>query len=298
GDPMAKCFFCFQDRPLTRAHLFQRHFREAIAISEKGVNLTSSSAAHKGVDRAISYNGDMREAHVTSLCSDCNSNWMQSIEIAAAPVFRELVKGERILPPDDLLKLAHWAVVLGALSSELYPKLVIPPDQRDLIRKAGQLPSEFSTFFVWLGESLTGLQMDLYRGVAVRPGGEEVNWVSVLHAGPIVMISATPGITPRIARVLGDAGIDSALGFIGETMVYIPSKFQAAMSADNTLTHQRVHDLGTQYFGGQRVFTTAANGVAIMDLSHGVKMEDADMSYDFTAQLFDYRQLPIHRGEH
>jgi hypothetical protein len=290
---MAECFFCFSDGKLTRAHLFQTRFREAIdAHPGKHVYLSSASVDHGGINRSLAYPDDMRQVHVTALCRDCNSNWMQSIEIAAVPTFAEVVQGDRVPPPVAMLALAHWAVVLSALSSELYPALQIPKNQRREIRESPGLPYAYSTFFVWTSEYLRSIQLDLYRAVSAATHSQpDVHWSNLLHAGQAVMITATPDISGRIARVLTEASIHCVLGFIGPTLVYVPDGWSTAMTAGPRPTHQAVHDLAPIIFGGNRSFTSAPNGQDMLDLSAGLHVVDTEMSFDFAGHLFDYRQL-------
>jgi len=290
---MAECFFCFSDSKLTRAHLFQRRFRDAInAHPGKQVYLSSASVSHRGINRSLAYPGDMRQLHVTALCRDCNSNWMQSIEIAAAPTFAEVVQGDRVPPPVAMLTLAHWAVVISALSSELYPALQIPKNQRREIRESPGLPNAYSTFFIWTEDYLRSSQLDLYRAVlSASRSQSDVHWSNLLHAGYIVIIAATPDISGRIARVLAEADIHSALGFIGPTLVYVPDGWSSAMTAGPRPTHQTVHDLGPIILGGNRSFTSAPNGQDMLDLSAGLQPVETEMSFDFSGHLFDYRQL-------
>jgi hypothetical protein len=124
---------------------------------------------------------------------------MQSIEVAAAPTFAEVVQGDRVPPPVAMLALAHWAVVLSALSSELYPALQIPDNQRRGIRESPGLPYEYSVFFVWTSEYLRSIQLDLYRAVSTAPHSQhDVRWINLLHAGQAVMITATPDYTGHL----------------------------------------------------------------------------------------------------
>lgn len=290
---MAECFFCFGDSKLTRAHLFQARFRDAIDVHPgRHVYLSSANVDRGGINRSLAYPGDMRQIHVTALCGKCNSNWMQGVEIAAAPTFAEVVRGERVPPPLAMLALAHWAVVLSALSSELYPALQIPKNQRQEIRESPGMPYAYSTFFVWTSEYLRSIQLDLYRAVLSRSRSQaDVHWSNLLHAGNVVMITATPDISGRIARVLAEAYISSVLGFIGPTLVYVPDGSWTAMAEGPRPTHQAVHDLGPAIFGSRRSFMSAPNGQELLDLSAGLQVAEPKMAFDFSGHLFDYRQL-------
>lgn len=296
GCDMATCFYCFADTKLTRAHLYQKRFREVIEGVSGDVFLTSSRSSHKGINRELAYRGDIRDAHVSSLCEECNRGWMEPIEQAAAGAFADVVTGRRIPPPADGLALARWAIVVGALSSELYPTFEVPESHRRDIRGAAALPSEYSTFIIWTEDRLVSLQTDLYRGVSAPEEGGEVHWVSVIQTGLGVLVSATPGVTPRLARVLHEAGISAALGFIGENLVYVPDGVAATTVADASRpTHKAVHDLIPSVLGKPRGSVAAANGVEVLDFRAGMQMTRVDMSFDFSDRVFDYGQLPTDR---
>lgn len=289
---MAACFYCFADAKLTRAHLYQQRFREVIEGDSENVYLTSSSAAVQGVSRALRYPGDIRNAHVSSLCGECNSKWMEGIEQDASEPFADLVQGRRIPAPTDGLKLAHWAVIVGALSSELYPTFYLPEAHRREIRNASGLPTGYSTFIVWTSDKLVSLQTDLYRGISTHEAGDAVHWISVIQTGLGVLITATPGVTPRLARLLHEAGIAATLGYIGETLVYVPDGVEETTLGDGRRpTHVEVHDLVPSVLGEVPGLETAPNGVQVLDLSQGVQTTRVDASFDFEGRLFDYRQL-------
>ncbi|MDQ0823863.1 hypothetical protein QFZ60_000036 [Arthrobacter sp. B2I5] len=289
---MAECFYCFADKPLTRAHLFQKGFRKTIEDATGGVFLSDSSVSHPGIVRAIKHGGDIRETKVTSLCEDCNNNWMNNIELAAETAFSRLVSGEYAPSPHEFRKIAHWAVVFAALSSELHPKLQIPPSHRQAIRQGTLIPDGYSTYVVWTKEHLVTVQSDLYRAVSASTNDSEVHWFHLLHLGSVVLITATPGLTPRVARVLNEANIHSALGFIGDSFVYVPQEFQRAMTEGHRAEHQELFALGPKIGNEASAFITTSNGIQVLDLSEGMQFGVADFSFDFGGQLFDYRQPP------
>lgn len=292
---MATCFFCLRDATLTRAHLLQTQFRDAIeAAPENRVYLASSSIKTNGIGRALNFPGDVRQKSVTSLCSDCNSNWMQSIEIAAAPTFGQLVRGELVPKPQAMLSVAHWAVVHTALSSELYPSMHIPEAHRTAIRSSPGLPPEYWVFCVWTSDYLAGMQTDLYRGTTYSFSPDpQVHWVGTLHAGAVVLVTASPDIGPRVARLLDEAEVGSVLGLVGEEMVYIPREWKTAMTTGPRPSHEMVHDLGQRIFGGSHGgYVPASNGQELLDLAAGLQPIDVPMNFDLSGRLFDYRELP------
>lgn len=291
GALVARCFFCLEDRKLTRAHLFQKDFRDALKQLDNRVYLASASTSDMGVSRSLSYQGDCRATLVTSLCGGCNANWMQRIEAAAASTFRQLIERDLVPPPRELLCLAHWAVVVSALSSELHPRLSIPESQRRAIRASVGMPVGFSTYFIWTADYLPSIQMDLYRGFSEAPVGHETHWIHQLHVGAVTIISATPSLMGRVPRILRDSGVHSTLGFIGPTAVYVPETFHDAMAAARHPTHGEMHRLGPTILAGDKSFTTAPNGVQMLDLSGGVEMKMVDLSFDFNERLFDIVEL-------
>jgi len=285
---VAECFFCLEDCKLTKAHLFQKRLREVLQTHSDSMYLSASSAAHRGVNRALSFPGDMREANVTSLCGDCNAIWMQRLEIDAAPVFADLIGGERVPPPPEMFALARWSVVFAALSSELFRDIEMPREQRRAIRFANGHPERFSTYAVWTTDWLHSVESDLYRGVSATGG---VHWASLLHAGGAILISATPALLGRVPRVLEDAGVRSTLGFIGESAVYVPEDFQVSMQTDGRPSHVTMRDLGPRLVGGGGSFTETSTGTQVLDLSRGLEMNDIEMSFEFRGRLVDPRQL-------
>jgi hypothetical protein len=290
---VAECFFCGKDEKLTRAHLFQRAFRDVLGTGDGQTRLGSASVAIKGVQREITYGSDIRQTKVTALCGDCNGRWMNRIEVAAAPAFATIVRDHGLPQAKELLKLAHWSVVISVLSSELHPGLGIPRSLRREVRHAPCLPRGYATYFVWTGQDLRSIQMDLFRVVDEKSDGESgVHWYHLLHAGPMVAISCSPDLFARVPRAFAEAGIHSVLGCLGETVIYIPHQFKEAMSAGDFPTHQAVHDLSPGIVAGGRSFSATANEMDLLDLSGGLIFSRTDSSFDFSGMLFDYRDLP------
>lgn len=289
---MAECFFCGRAEKLTRAHLFQERFRQAIALGEGLVTLGSSSHRTMGVNRDLLFEGDVRQMNVTSLCSGCNNVWMNSIEVAAAPVFESIMRGEGFPPRHDLMKLAHWATVVAALSSELHPEIALPEMRRREIRftRTGQ-PTFYSTFFIWAADVLQSLQTSLFR-VTPEDATDEasIGWFHLLHAGPLAAISASPNLFGRIARVLEEQEIRTVLGALSSNIIYVPRGFEeAARTGVGAPTHQQVHQLGPVMLGSDLSYKQTENGAELLDLSAGLKFSDTDFSFDFEGRLIDVR---------
>ena len=262
--------------------------------ADKRVYLGSASVSRDGIERSIAYPGDMRQIYVTALCGECNAKWMEPIEVAAVPAFAELMRGERVPTPASMLPLAHWAVVFSALSSELYPALDIPRSHRRAIREATSLPPEYSVFVVWTSDYLASVETNLYRSVSSpkKDNEPDIVWVNFLQSGPAAVITATPDLSGRVARVLAESAIHSALGFIGETLVYVPDGWATAMTTGPRPTQQEVHDLGPT-IGGSGQLATAPNGQDMLDLTGGLQSASLDMSFDFAGRLHDYRELRV-----
>lgn len=290
---MAECFFCGRDEKLTRAHLFQRAFRDVLGTGDGQTRLGSASAAVKGVQREITYGGDIRQMKVTALCGDCNGRWMNGIEVAAAPAFAAIVRDHGLPRPKELLNLAHWCVVISVLSSELHPGLVIPRPLRREVRHAPCLPHGYATYFVWTGQDLRSIQMDLFRVADENSDGESgVHWYNLLHAGPMAAISCSPELLGRVPRVLAEAGIHSVLGCLGETVIYIPRQFKVAMSSGDFPGHQAIHDLSPNIVTERQSFSMTPNHISLLNLSDDLIFSRPDRSFDFSGMLFDYRDLP------
>jgi hypothetical protein len=217
---------------------------------------------------------------------------MNRIEVAAGPVFESIMRGNGFPPPGDLMKLAHWATVVGALSSELHSGIAIPVRRRREIRftRTGQ-PSYYSTFFIWTADFLNSFQIDLFRFMGENVDDEaSIGWFHLLHAGPLVAISASPDLYGRIARVLEEQGIRTVLGALSSNVIYVPRGFhEAAQTGLGVATHQQVHDLGPVMLGTDLKYVTTANGTELVDLSSGLQLSNADYSFHFEGRLKDVR---------
>ena len=286
---MALCFFCGADESLTRAHLFQSRFRDSIKEVKIPVSLAASSSKAPGEYRDVVYDGDIRKSHVTSLCKDCNNNWMNSIEVAAAPVFESIMGNKGFPVISDLFKLAHWASLVGALSSELFPYLEIPVEHRRAIRdaKTGQAKGH-STYFIWTADYIESIQMDLYRGVVRDDNGvDSVSWFSVLHSGPLVVITVSELLGPRTARVLSEHEIESVLGAFSSNILYVSRGLEeAARGGKGRPIHEDVVKAVRLVAGADLKFVKT-RGSELADLSRGVEIVKADLTFDFGDSLRD-----------
>lgn len=288
---MAQCFFCGQDERLTRAHLFQSQFRDAVDGGFGTVSLSASGVAARGINRDLLFQGDIRTQHVTSLCKKCNNDWMNRIECAAAPGFESIMQNKGLPSPPELFKLAHWSTVLGILSSELHPVIEIPAARRYEVRytPTGQ-PVNYATFFIWTRDYFPSLQSDFFRVVSDDSMGDDsVHWFHVLHAGPIVLVSTSPFLVSRIAKVLGDKGVQSVLGALSSNLVYVPPGLvEACAEGTGMPSHSELHDLlptivnsGLQY--------VETRGSQVIDLTRGLEFKSVDFSFDFEDRLRDVR---------
>ena len=288
---MAQCFFCQRDEPLTRAHLLQKRFRESIRAAEIPVSLAASSVNTLGTYRDVIHNGDIRKTYVTSLCSDCNNNWMNSIEVAAAPVFEAIMEDKGFPPVPDLFKLAHWASVVGALSSELFSQLEIPLEHRNAIRRTrtGQA-KDHSTYFIWTADYLESIELALYRGATLDVNGaESASWFSVLRSGPLVIISASEFYGARVARLLREHEIGSVLGALSSNLLYVsPGLEEAARGSRGRPTHADVQRVERVVAGSALKFVKT-RGSELVDFSAGLTMVTEDLGFDFTDCLGDVR---------
>lgn len=286
---MAECFFCGTDETLTRAHLFQQSFRDAISMASGEVSLSASSSKEQGAYRDVLYRGDIRQSNAASLCSNCNNGWMNDIEQAAGPVFTSIMNGEGFPPPPDLFKLAHWSVVVGALASELIPRLEIPVEHRRAIRftRTGQ-PTEFSTHFVWTLDYFPSFEIDIVRFEPESDVEEPARWCFVLHVGWLVIISASPGFGPRVSRVLHGGGIHSVLGTISSNIVYLPKEARGATTGVLTPSHERMRELHSELFAPATEYLET-KGRPVLDLHSAVGRTVNDLTFDYGDTLIDMR---------
>lgn len=287
---MAVCFFCGDDEALTRAHLFQQMFRDAIGMSPGEVSLSASSIREPGAYRDLLYSGDIRQAKVTSLCSSCNNGWMNDIEQAAGPVFTSIMNGGGFPWPADLFKLAHWSVVVGALASELIPHLDIPIEHRRAIRftRTGQ-PADFSTHFIWTLDDLPGVEMDLVRFAGETDIEDPVRWCFVLHIGCLVIVSASPSFGSRVSKVLHSGGIHSVVAAISSNIVYLPQEVRRA-SVEGVLTpsHETMRELHSELFAPATEYLET-KGRPVLDLHGAIGRTVNDFTFDYEGTLVDMR---------
>ena len=286
---MAICFYCKEDRTLTRAHLFQKRFREAVEIDSNGVTMSASGIGQPGayIDRA--FPGDIRDMNVTALCPDCNGKWMNSIEKAAAPVFASIMRLEGFPPPTGLFRLAHWSTVVAGLSSELFPKISFPDDHAHAIRytATGQ-PDEFTTHFIWTKNYLPSISIDLFRFESRSNQPKAIDWSFVLHAGPLVLISSGPSMGPRVSRVLDAQGINCLIGVISSNLVYLPTEFEdAAEKGIGRPTHAEIETVYSEIFNPGVAFIET-KGRPVFDVN-GRPSPNLEHSFDYQGKLSDRR---------
>ena len=286
---MAQCFYCNADAKLTKAPLLQKEIRHSVKFQESQVSLAASSARSGGAYRDVLHNGDIRDAKVTSLCSICNNIWMNRIELAAAPIFKSIMSGEGAPPPAGLFKLAHWAVVVGALTSALFPQLTIPVEHRRAIRqtRTGQ-PRDFSTHFIWTDDYLPGFMFDIYR-LEADSLEEPVRWYSVMHAGRLATISGSPFVGYRISEVLRDANIHGILGAFSSNIAYAPTRSGVSPSTSLALpSHATVKQLHPE-IGAPGARYAKTRGSLVLDFE-GIAVSDASMTaFDYGDSLTDVR---------
>ncbi|WP_459385247.1 hypothetical protein [Arthrobacter humicola] len=283
-----ECFFCGANEKLTKAHLFQQSFRDAVNVDSDEVSLAASSVEELGVYRDLLYSGDIRQANATSLCSGCNNGWMNDIEQAAGPVFTSIMNGDGFPPPAGLFKLAHWSVVVGALASELIPRLDIPVEHRRAIRftRTGQ-PTEFSTHFVWTLDYLPSFEIDIVRFAGESDLEEPIRWCFVLHVGWLVIIVASPRFGAKVSRVLHGGGIHSVMGTISSNIVYLPQEARGASSGVLTPSHETVRELHSKLFASAKYLET--KGRPVLDLNSAIGRTINDLAFDYGDTLIDMR---------
>ena len=190
------------------------------------------------------------------------------------------------------MKLAHWATVVGVLASELHPEIAIPEARRRQIRftRTGQ-PNFYSTFFIWTSDVLDGVQSSFFRVAGTDVTDEaKIGWYHLLHAGPLVAISASPDLYGRVARVLEEHQIRTVLGAFSSNVVYVPRGFaESARTGSGAPTHERVHELGPVMLGTGLKYMKTENGAELLDLSEGLKVSNSDFSFHFEGRLIDVR---------
>lgn len=285
---VAECFYCGMNASLTRAHLFQQTFRDAISASSGEVALASSSSQALGMSSDIVYPGDARQSNVTSLCARCNNGWMNDIEVAAGPAFQAIMRGAGFPRPEALFKLAHWAIVVGALSSELFPRLEIPVEHRRQIRNTttGQ-PTDFSTHFVWTHDHLPNLEISLLRAETKSPN-PAVGWCFMLQAGPLVIYSASPLLGPRVSRVLHDNRVEGVLGAISSNVAYVPWRKREKPEELHVPTHALARSLHGEMVGATDFVETRGKR-RLVDFGSGLVHKELSFAFDYGDRLMDMR---------
>jgi hypothetical protein len=113
----------------------------------------------------------------------------------------------------------------------------------------------------------------------------------LLHAGPIVAVSASPELYGRIARVLDENQMRTVLGAFSSNIIYVPRGFaEAAQSGLGAPTHREVHQLGPVMLGTDLNYVQTEHGAELLDLSAGLKLSESDSSFDFEDRLIDIRE--------
>lgn len=292
---MAKCFYCGTDAKLTRAHLFQQDFRRAVPREQDDpgrVSMVAASATERGVYRDQTYPGDVRNVNVTSLCESCNSGWMNDIETAAAPAFTKIMNKPAFPEPASLFKLAHWAVVVAALSSETIPQLEIPVEHRRAIRysRTGQA-RHFVTHLVFTLDFFPSFEFDLARFAV--PGDEtgSAEWCFMLHAGNLVIITASRALGPNVSRVLHENGFESVIGAMSSNIAYVPRVDVSRQEGQyRSPTHAAIDDIKAELLNIPAGYVQTATGARVADFPDGfVDGDDVDLNFDYTGLLIDMR---------
>jgi hypothetical protein len=104
--------FCGKAAKLTNQHVFSDCVRTVLTDpSATGSLVYRQSKGPNGSPVAHSHQGDWRDAQVKVVCRDCNSGWMNQLELAVRLFVPDLITGRPvILTRENQRALAAWTV--------------------------------------------------------------------------------------------------------------------------------------------------------------------------------------------
>lgn len=286
---MAECFYCGVDEKLTRAHLFQKPIRDALAnVSDEMVSVQSSLGVD-GLEMDKIQRRDIRNRHIRILCGGCNNGWMEQVEQAAEPVLKAIMRERSIPPVSDLFRLAHWAVIVNALATQTVGRWDVPIDHRRAIRYSvtGQ-PDGFGTHFVWTSDNYPSVAFDFMRSVGEGGLADEdrpVTWYCALHAGPIVMITAELTLHTVIERKFRSSNFENYVETLNSNLLYLPDAVQEGAGEPGGLVELGHHEIRELY---QKA---AAPGAEYVTSNSGRKMVSIDELRWTTAEHGDFEHI-------
>jgi hypothetical protein len=119
---MPACYFCGEDRPLTREHIFgdwlaepitSRSERRAHTIKKPSRGPLTLDPAELVETARFNQNGDPLRFAFKMLCLDCNGKSLSRYHDEARPIILRLLGGDwSPIAPADCLSLAKWAVMV------------------------------------------------------------------------------------------------------------------------------------------------------------------------------------------
>lgn len=136
----------------TKEHVYARWYRDNV-VNQKIKLFTSDGTA------ATMHRQPSLETFVnSSVCAECNSGWMSTIETQVDPIFEKLTTGTdiRFLSPEEVETLARWAgktaIVLGYVTPI---PAIIPEFIRRTFLPQSSVPPHMRAFYAFIQADLT-----------------------------------------------------------------------------------------------------------------------------------------------
>jgi len=115
----ARCWFCHEQRPLSKEHLISEPIAEVFGIDREDLLLLDmpTHGIRNADDIAAARIQPLARQAVGSACAPCNNGWMNNLEHRAARVFKSWLRGQA-LDPGSHETISAW--LLGRLIVWMY----------------------------------------------------------------------------------------------------------------------------------------------------------------------------------
>lgn len=137
--------------------------------------------------------GGIHTIRIRAVCTNCNSGWMNRLEVAARPIVTALALAEQItLNENDLNTLARWITVKCLVAEHDKPKVdVTPQSYRTAFMKDGKIPEFFRIYAV--------LNVSKSRIAYIR----HTNCISLSDIGPVPPLDGATQNIQTISFLVG-----------------------------------------------------------------------------------------------
>ncbi len=164
------CYFCREDRILSKEHYFPKWTRKHVPI---GKNVTANNFSTGEVK-----NRDVGTLTFQHVCKECNGGWMSGIQNRAKPHIVPLLTAERwnAISSDAAEAISAWSVMTAMVcAGEVGPEVteIAPAERRDFALTEEITPD----WQIWIGRSPHGPDRGGSRWHIICRDGHEVNGI-------------------------------------------------------------------------------------------------------------------------